>query len=382
MINLDRIFFLTSYGILGVLPLAQLKIAWLVLSPSQIGTLFFMSALSLLIASLCDANVNFRSISKVDPINLELEIQEALRLRITRFMLFVPIAVLFSILFKFDMYILASTFLIVFAKLLSISYIYRNSGSVYFSVKWELQLRFLTLFLPILTLWFFDLQIGLLIGCLAVFLTQIFLIIFLFGNKVLPTKLSIENSLDINLISAFIGVGYSNFSQVAAGFLLSSNTYAVFASFDKLVRSCLLIVEPTRLLVLRETGMKIKNDTLKLSFFGVFLSLFCCALIFILFNSGLSNLIFDMSLDQGFFIIVAATTSFVSFITVCIFIQQGFVKIMSYGLTIGILVGILLFYLSVSLNIYLAVIMFEISVSIFLFFTLFFIPKQNSKVKQ
>lgn len=381
MISLDRLFFLGSYGILGILPLAQLKIAWLVLDPSDIGTLFFVLALSMLITALCDANVNFRSVRYLDSSSLKKEIQEAFSLRITRYILFMPFIILLSILFKFDVYILVSTLLIVMAKLLSISYIYRNSGSVYLSVKWEIQLRGLSLMLPIFTIWLYGTKFGLLIGCSIVFLIQIILVLSFFGTKILPTKLTVDRSLDVNLVSAFIGVGYSNFSQVAAGLILPSNAYAIFASFDKLVRACLLIVEPTRLLVLRESNIGRNNNTINITIFGLFLSAVCFVMIFILFHSGLSKLIFEIPLEQLFFIIVAATTSFVSFITVCIFIQQGFVKLMSYGLSIGLLIGVILFYFSIYIDIYTAVVIFELSVALSLFITLFFIPCESNKLK-
>lgn len=381
MISLDRLFFLGSYGILGILPLAQLKIAWLVLDPSDIGTLFFVLALSMLITALCDANVNFRSVRYLDSSSLKKEIQEAFSLRITRYILFMPFIILLSIFFRFDTYILVSTLLIVMAKLLSISYIYRNSGSVYLSVKWEIQLRGLSLMLPIFTIWLYGTKFGLLIGCSIVFLIQIILVLSFLGTKILPTKLTVDRSLDVNLVSAFIGVGYSNFSQVAAGLILPSNAYAIFASFDKLVRACLLIVEPTRLLVLRESNIGRNNNTINITIFGLFLSVVCFVMIFILFHSGLSKLIFEIPLEQLFFITVAATTSFVSFITVCIFIQQGFVKLMSYGLSIGLLIGVILFYFSIYIDIYTAVVIFELSVALSLFITLFFIPCESNKLK-
>lgn len=382
MISLERLFFLGSYGILGILPLAQLKIAWQVLIPSDIGILFFVMALSMLIASLCDANVNFRFITNIDSRSLEKEIREAFCLRITRFVLFMPFIILLSILVKFDIYILVSTLLIVMAKLLSVSYIYRNSGSISLSVKWEIQLRGFTLMLPILTLWLYGTKVGLLMGCFTVFLIQMILVLSFFGTKILPIKLILNRSLDVNLVSAFIGVGYSNFSQVAAGLLLPSNTYAIFASFDKLVRACLIIVEPTRLLVLREANIYKKNNTVNLTIFGLFLSVICFILIFILFHSGLSKLIFETPLEQRFFILVASTTSFVSFVTVCIFIQQGFVKLMSYGLAIGMLIGIILFYFSMYNDIYTAVVIFELSVALSLLLTLFFIPSQVNRLKE
>ncbi len=376
---MDRVFFLVSYGALGILPFAQLKIAWSILPPESIGVLFFTTSFSLLIAALCDANVNFRSIDVMDKSNFYHEIREAFCLRLTRFSLLLPITSVIFLLSKFDLYVLISMLLIVLSKLLNVSYIYRNSGSVTLSLIWELQSRFLILMIPILTVWSFGIEIGLVLGSFIVLSLQIALILYFFGNMIWPRKFGLHRSLDINLTSAFLGVGYANFCQVAAGFLLPSHTYAIFASFDKLVRACLLIVEPVRLLVLRESGKREEVSILKLISIGLLLALICYIATFLLFYSNFYRIVVDKVLEETLFIFVSATTSFVSFITVCVFIKHGFVRLMCSGLAVGLIMGMILFTVTMRQDIYMAVVLFESVVSLALLTSLIFIFKSDSK---
>lgn len=329
-----------GFGSLGVLPMIQLFLLWKFCDNEIVGRTLLATTVASFLSAFCDGTSSYRGPTGRGQGALRTYLIEVMRVRLSRMVLAVPIAIIGILLFgKSTMEALAAPILAC-ANALSFAFVERNFGVVTVALRREYISRLTCLLLPAVGAATLDSTTGLVVGCIAALIVQAILLGLHARPRLRELQPSLRAAFSRDLLSGFLSLGYASFSQLATAALLAPVDFARFITIDRIVRSGLLVTEPARLLYLRRSwSISGRLSSLHILVSAIVVSIAATAAVALLFLLGIPRLFLGVEQGPSIYITVCFLTSMVSFTTLCGFVRFDSLRTVNALLGIGLVAG-------------------------------------------
>jgi len=336
----ENVLFFIGYGLLGILPLLQLKFLWTFLEAETIGSILAISTTAVVIAAFCDGAQSYRQSSggAHTPQGRQSFI-EIERIRLTRLLFVVPVILVAykiagkSFEFPLSICLLAASYC------LNYSFVDRLAGSVRATLRDDTASRIHCQYLPAICA-LIEPHHGVLVGCGSSLALQIALAQTKFHLRLNEIRPNVQGAISADMASGVFGLVHASFCQIAASLMLPAQQFAQFGSIDRLVRASLLASEPARLLALRKSRNQTQRVT-QMSMLLLSVSIACasCLVVALFFRARLEQILFSVHLVFRPYILVSLCITFASISTLCIFVRVGLFRQLNRLLLLAVLVG-------------------------------------------